>query len=150
MGRPPNGDYGTSILLTLYYLLVVSKAELDSVFPCQAGPPYSTATEAVRCVVAPDSLVEHASEPCVLSLMVPTAPGCHECGHLLEELLHTEPTVCPHAGMPLGLGNWWDDFPPPIGGKKPSSPCVPAARKSWGTSSEGRYWCKTRNNPGNN
>lgn len=69
-----------------YFLPVVWKAELDSVFPCQAGPPSSTAAEAVRCVVAPGSLVEQVPGPRVLSLTLPAAPGCLKCTHLLGEL----------------------------------------------------------------
>lgn len=75
----------TSLPKTLYFLLVVWKAELDSVFLCWAGPPSSNAAEAVRCAIAPGSLVDQMPGPRVLSLMLSAAPGCHGCAHVLEE-----------------------------------------------------------------
>lgn len=124
---------------TSYFLPVFCKAELDSLFPCQAGPPSFTAAEAVRCMVAPGSPVEQVPGPHLLSLMLPAAPGCFGCTHHLGELswppaphrANSVPTCRDAAGPGELLGQ--------VGSscrrrRAQGRTCFPAAGKSRGTS----------------
>lgn len=141
----------TSLPKTLYFLPVVWKAELDSVFLCWAGPPSSTTAEAeVRdSTWLPGGADARATsaQPNVVRSSWPSWL-CPCPGRTVLGRCSTDPTACPCAGTQLDLGSCWDNLAPAVGGEPKEEPAF-QQQENLGEPPPKLYSCKARNKPAN-